>query len=276
MDVNPWAVLALGPTAWRGYDLTRGLDWAMSNCRTQHAWQGSWDPYPHLIGSVDGFDFNDDRDVVWVEGTESMALALHFASRDSLADYFHDQMARLIPPANDGGLPYATNEGTIAADDDSRSTTYPSVAGTAWFIFQELHYNPFEIPSEAHPDPNAHYDPCTIVGTVEQTLGPVNAYQLFPNYPNPFNPETIITFNLPRSSHVRLQIFNANGQLVITLIDTKLAAGHQQIRWDGRDQKGKPASSGIYIYRLQTNSGNITRKMLLISNMHFRGSSDFV
>jgi hypothetical protein len=274
MDVNPWGILALGTTAWKGYDLTRGLNWALANCRTTHAWEGRWDPHRNLLGSVDGFDFNDDKDVVWTEGTESMALALQLAGRDSLANYFHAEMTKLIPAANDGGLPYATNEGTIAADDPSRSTTYPSVAGTAWFIFKELGYNPFEIPRTAHPDPNRVYPLCTSVNVVDEETVPINNYRLFPNYPNPFlsgaksrsagNPETNITFYLPRNTPALLQIFNPAGQLIKTLINARQSAGHHRISWDGTNEAGQRVSSGIYFYRLETDFGILTKKMLLV------------
>jgi hypothetical protein len=199
-----------------------------------------------------------------------MALALQLAGRDSLANYFHAEMAKLIPAANDGGLPYATNEGTIAADDPSRSTTYPSVAGTAWFIFKELGYNPFEIPPAAHPDPNVDYP----VSVSDRSIAGIEDYQLFQNYPNPFlsgaksrsagNPETTIAFNLPRQAHARLQIFNSNGQLIRTLIDAKLPAGYHQTSWNGRDQTGRQVTSGIYFYRLETSAESFTKKLLFL------------
>ena len=261
MDVNPWGILALGDTAWQGYDFTRGLDWALKNCRTVHPWEGKWDPHRNLIGAVDGFDFNDDKDVVWVEGTESMALALHLAGKDSLADFFHKEMARLIPPANNGGRVYATNEGTIAADDDSRAATYPSVAGTAWYIFSELKYNPFKIPREAHPDPNTKY-PVTRV--LARDNGKQGDFHLFQNHPNPFNPTTTITFSLPGHSHALLQIFNSNGQVVRTLINSKQSAGYHEARWDGRNQTGQPVPSGVYFCRLKAGTNFQVKKMLLL------------
>ena len=261
MDVNPWAILALGDTAWQGYDFTVGLNWALENCRTTHAWEGNWDPYPDSIGDVDGFDFNDDQDVVWVEGTESMALALHLAGQDSLADYFHHEMAKLIPAANDGGLPYSTNEGTIAADEIEHSTTYPSVAGTAWFIFKELNYNPFEIPPEAHPEPDTL--PCP-VKNLYKNKAEINDYRLYANYPNPFNQQTKISYQLGETSDVNLSIFNINGQLVNTLVNSKQIAGSHEVIWNGKDENGKDVGSGLYIYCLNCNDKKLFGKALLI------------
>lgn len=259
MDVNPWGILAFGDTAWQGHELTRGLNWALEHCRTTHAWEGQWDPYPYLIGNVDGFDFNDDKDVVWVEGTESMALALQLVGQDSLANYFHNEMAKLIFAANDGGLPYSTNSGTIAADDTERSTTYPSVAGTAWFIFKELNYNPFEIPPAAHPEPDTHECKIEIHDLIK-----LNDYSLFPNYPNPFNQKTKICYQINKSGHAKLSIFNISGQLVRTLVDSQQAAGYHEIVWDGKDSNDEDIASGLYIYCLDYSNKKLLGKALLI------------
>ncbi len=98
------------------------------------------------------------------------------------------------------------------------------------------------------------------------------------NYPNPFNPETAIPFRVSGSSRyrVRLEVFNLLGQKVRTLLNEIVLAGEYEARWDGRDQRGNPVASGLYIYRLRVSShfpeasgqrGGIyqhSRKMLLI------------
>ncbi|MCH7679489.1 PKD domain-containing protein, partial [candidate division KSB1 bacterium] len=83
-----------------------------------------------------------------------------------------------------------------------------------------------------------------------QALIPVR-YRLFPNYPNPFNPETEIRFQLPEASHVVVRIYNALGQEIRTLADGQYEAGFQSISWDGKDNKGSLVSSGIYLYQLK-------------------------
>jgi len=89
-------------------------------------------------------------------------------------------------------------------------------------------------------------------------------FSLSQNYPNPFNPSTTIEFSLPRRSVVSLTIHNILGERVRTLIDEDLPAGTYTIEWDGRNGDGTTAATGIYIYRLQTESGSISRKMLLL------------
>ncbi len=94
---------------------------------------------------------------------------------------------------------------------------------------------------------------------------PISDYKLAAEvYPNPFNPETTIRFRLDQPGHVRLQIFNVNGQLVRTLINNDLSAGEHHRRWNGRNQAGVPVSSGTYIFRLQVGDRIATGRMQLI------------
>ena len=65
--------------------------------------------------------------------------------------------------------------------------------------------------------------------------------------PNPFNPETSISFELPAQSQVRLEIFDVVGQQVRTLVADALSAGPHQVLWNGRDDAGAKVGSGIYI-----------------------------
>lgn len=87
---------------------------------------------------------------------------------------------------------------------------------------------------------------------------------LHANYPNPFNPATEIAFDLPAAGRVRLAIYNILGQLVRTLVDAPLAPGTHRVEWDGRNEAGMEAGSGVYLYRLSFKGRVLTRKMTLI------------
>ena len=87
---------------------------------------------------------------------------------------------------------------------------------------------------------------------------------LFQNYPNPFNPETQIRFDLPTAGPVQLRIYDMLGRVVRTLVNQRLQAGVHVMRWDGRDQNGRPVASGIYFYELITPSQTLSRKMILM------------
>lgn len=89
-------------------------------------------------------------------------------------------------------------------------------------------------------------------------------YMLEPNYPNPFKLETEIRFALPEANHVVLKIFNVVGQEIRTLADAGYQAGYYSIRWDGKDNNGKDARSGVYFYQLRTGNHIETRTMILM------------
>ncbi|GAB1468713.1 hypothetical protein MASR2M64_14590 [Candidatus Cloacimonadota bacterium] len=83
------------------------------------------------------------------------------------------------------------------------------------------------------------------------------------NYPNPFNPVTTISFFLPHSGKTELVIYNQKGQKVRTLCSTSLPQGTHKLIWNGSSESGTPVASGIYLYRISTSHGSITRKMIL-------------
>ncbi len=97
----------------------------------------------------------------------------------------------------------------------------------------------------------------------ENSIPVVNMLQ--GNYPNPFNPETTISFAVDgEAGYTSLIVFNMKGQKVKTLVNRTLKAGHYDISWKGRDDAGKSVSSGIYYYRLDNGDFSETKKMLLM------------
>jgi len=89
-------------------------------------------------------------------------------------------------------------------------------------------------------------------------------FELFGNYPNPFNPSTTIRFDLPLRSTVNLDIFNLRGQKICSLVDSELPAGTHRAVWNGLDDQGRPVSSGVYLYRLSDSKNTTTKKMMLM------------
>jgi hypothetical protein len=87
-------------------------------------------------------------------------------------------------------------------------------------------------------------------------------FELGQNHPNPFNPSTKINYSLSRSGKIKLQIFNANGKKVRTLLDNSQSSGKHFIQWDGRDDFGNHVSSGTYFYLLKFDGNIISKKML--------------
>jgi hypothetical protein len=90
------------------------------------------------------------------------------------------------------------------------------------------------------------------------------AYALDQNWPNPFNPETTLSYALPESGEVELAVFNVLGQKVKTLVSGHQEAGAYEVIWDGSDESGNKVASGIYFYRAKINDFSKTRKMVLL------------
>ena len=93
----------------------------------------------------------------------------------------------------------------------------------------------------------------------EDPLSGVVGFNLLPNYPNPFNPNTVIPFSLEKAGMVQLEVFDLLGRKVATLVDEELQQGRHSYSFEGTS-----LSSGIYVYRLKQNDQIITRSMTLI------------
>jgi hypothetical protein len=97
----------------------------------------------------------------------------------------------------------------------------------------------------------------------EQPILP-KTFALHQNYPNPFNATTQIIYEVPKTAHVKIDIFNIIGQKVVTLIDCEESAGVHAIEWNGLDRSGDRATSGVYLYRLTTDNFTSEKKMVLL------------
>lgn len=104
-----------------------------------------------------------------------------------------------------------------------------------------------------------------MIVSVDENLDEIPvSFVLENNYPNPFNPSTVIKYSVPELSNVNLKIYNSLGQLVKTLVNTTQAAGSYSLQWDGTSDTGVKVSSGIYIYRLTTDKFSASKKMMLL------------
>lgn len=84
------------------------------------------------------------------------------------------------------------------------------------------------------------------------------------NYPNPFNPETTITFSIPEAMDITLRIYNIRGELVNELQNGRMASGSHNIKWYGTNQNGQQVGSGVFIYTLESPQFSASGKMILM------------
>ena len=140
--------------------------------------------------------------------------------------------------------PAGSETGTVAFVDPSG---FPDLEGLAFVSTATANI----LLSEQHP-----------TDTPTRTLPTVVA--LHQNVPNPFNPATTISFDLPQPGHARLEVFSVEGRLIASLLDHSVAAGLHTVTWRGHTTSGQIAPSGIYYYRLSTGGFSETRKMILL------------
>ncbi len=90
------------------------------------------------------------------------------------------------------------------------------------------------------------------------------SYKLYNNFPNPFNPSTKIAFLLPKTTHVKLIIYDIMGREIEKIADGKYPQGYNEVTWNGNNSFGVHVSSGIYFYRISAGAWSKVRKMMLL------------
>ncbi len=105
--------------------------------------------------------------------------------------------------------------------------------------------------------------PTAIEDYLKLELAPT-AFSLSQNYPNPAFSNTNIKYTLPKTTDVKLKIYNTAGQLVKTFSAGKQKPGFYKISWDGRNDKGQRVRPGVYFYRLKTDDSQHTKKLILL------------
>jgi hypothetical protein len=105
---------------------------------------------------------------------------------------------------------------------------------------------------------------CLVTAVASGSAGPVEL-RLQGNAPNPFNPSTVIHYQLPTAAEVRLDVYDVLGRRLRTLEHgATRKAGPHAVRWDGKDDAGREVASGVYFYRLEAAGEVVTRKMVLM------------
>ncbi|MBN2093188.1 T9SS type A sorting domain-containing protein [candidate division KSB1 bacterium] len=141
---------------------------------------------------------------------------------------------------------------------------------SSFTIWDSLAVQNFTIKTQSKPV-DLQFDPenwilkyLKVVSAVETSQNKLLTYQLYPNYPNPFNSATTIRFDLPEPGEVKVKIYNLIGQEVIVLLNEALLAGQHTITWDGRRQNSEVMGTGVYWLRMETAKFTQMRKMLLV------------
>ncbi|MBU1101361.1 MAG: T9SS type A sorting domain-containing protein [Bacteroidetes bacterium] len=102
------------------------------------------------------------------------------------------------------------------------------------------------------------------ISAVEETEELPIEFKVDQNYPNPFNPSTTIKFAIPATEEVSVKIFDLLGREVVTLLSGQLEAGNHSVVWNGQNQFGATATTGIYFFRVKSGNNVVTKKMVLM------------
>ena len=103
---------------------------------------------------------------------------------------------------------------------------------------------------------------CGQVSIIDETI-PI-AYNLYNAYPNPFNPVTILRYDLPEDALVNITIYDMMGRVVKTMLNSQQNAGFKSVRWNATNNAGQPVSAGLYLYTIQAGDFRQTKKMVLL------------
>ena len=211
----------------------------------------------NLNGSPDGEDILELKPVDLSQASSGMALSYFYQPQgqgnapeadDSLQVYLKNNLGEWI-------LVREYTGSTVAPFQPEAIDLATMAAGTGSFFHSEFQVR-FRSTGGASIFPNDDWfiDDVYLGADVVSIHPPGQLPQQFaikPNYPNPFNPETTIEYQLPQPSKVVLEIYNTIGQKVRTIINREAEAGFYKVRWYGRDNNHQPVASGIYIYQFR-------------------------
>jgi hypothetical protein len=100
---------------------------------------------------------------------------------------------------------------------------------------------------------------------IEEAFGSIpEQFSLGNNYPNPFNPKTVIPFSIPEPSLVTINIYDITGREINQIVHEYLGSGFYTRKWNGQNSKGKPVSTGVYYYSIETKLFKKFKKMILL------------
>lgn len=163
------------------------------------------------------------------------------------------------------------NLSALPAGNDAVFTPGPgNLSGTlTWQPTAMDHGDFFVTFSAAGKNPSAIDTKTTIIRlvtdpvAVEEKEGVQPVLALWQNRPNPFNPATTILYSVPAETRARLIVYDISGRTVARLVDRVESSGRHEVHWLGEDDRGRPLASGVYLYRLTTAFGNLTRRFVL-------------
>ncbi len=246
---NPAKLGLGGPTfGW----ILKGMDtlYQATKGGCNYGYAKYWDCLALLTnGGVEGWD--DQRKVPYIKGTATLTIGPQFCASSGVVA---------------GQKFWATYDNPRSIQEKVTWLKTKGYGGVMLFDMTMDLKSSLPI-NQRNPLKNAWADALMTTGIVERQETEIpHEYYLDQNYPNPFNPSTIISYSLPRRTHVSLTVFNSLGQAVTVLVSSEQDAGKYKVTFDTASiSNGKSTiSTGIYFYRLETSEFSETKKLLFI------------
>jgi len=208
---------------------------------------------PYNPVQFDSFSLQSNFDGIWLNwstqaGTENFGFDIFRSSSES-GDYSLIN-ENVIPASNspDGIHNYSFLDTTVEAGN----TYYYQIADVT-LSGESTMYGPVSVTAST----------TDIIDIASQSGGP-GEYQLGAAYPNPFNGKTSIQFSLAKPGIVKLEVYNLMGQKIRTLVAENRAAGNHTISWDGKNNRGHQVVSGVYLYKMNINNYQVSKRILYL------------
>ncbi|MFH1007744.1 MAG: S8 family serine peptidase [Candidatus Latescibacterota bacterium] len=244
--------------------LSQIRDWVISTARTDYYASGLPD-YAWGHGKLDTPLLVDTALPVVLAAFSAEAaegeVILHWRTASEVANLgFHLYRAT----QKEGPYERITAELIEGAGNTASGRSYTFVDGrledgrTYWYKLEDV----------AFDETIARHGPMAATPQIQREEAPLTSspdrYDLSGNVPNPFNPWTTISYQLPEAASVHLTIYTLTGQVVRTLVEGTRPAGTYRVIWDGLDEAGRQAANGVYLYALNSEDFFKVRKMVLV------------
>jgi len=210
--------------------------------------------------------WNDNIDEIYIDTTSNYSTTttnLYYCNIEGgitgitnhyLSQFNHNNIIDLDPqfdPTNTSGIVLSPNSPCI-----DNGIQYYNVNGDTLFYLNDTSF------CGSHPDIGV-FEYCQPVSLANDAILP-RKIVLKQNHPNPFNPTTLIRYDLPEDAFVSITVYDLLGRQIINLVNDDMTAGYRSALWNGNDSFGRPVSSGMYIYQIQAGSFIQSKKMVLL------------